>query len=66
MSTDPTRSNDGERFTAPAADRPPTDEESAAAERAAADVDLDRVSAEYEEMAERGANVRGEGEIEPG
>ncbi len=58
-------STEGERFTTPAADRPPTDDEAAAAERAAKDVDLDRVSAEYEEMAERGANVQGEGQIEP-
>ncbi|MBI5088252.1 MAG: hypothetical protein HZB15_05170 [Actinobacteria bacterium] len=58
-------SNEGERFTTPSADRPPTDEEAAAAERAAKDVDLERVAAEYEEMAERGANVEGEGQIEP-
>jgi hypothetical protein len=65
MSTESNESTDGERFTAPAPDRPPTEAESAAAERAAKDVDLDRVSAEYEEMAERGANVKGEGQIEP-
>jgi hypothetical protein len=65
MTTDPNSPAEGERFTAPSADRPPTDEESAAAERAAKDVDIERVAAEYEEMAERGANVRGEGEIEP-
>lgn len=46
------------------ADRPPTEDEEAVAERMAADVP-DEVAANYEEMLERGANVKGEGQIEP-
>jgi hypothetical protein len=45
------------------ADREPTPEEEREAERAAADVDLEQVSEHYEEMAERGAHVEGEGKI---
>jgi len=48
------------------ADRPPTDEESAAADRSAqrfAD-DRETVAADYEEMADRGAHVKGEGQID--
>lgn len=56
---------DHETFTAPGADRPPTDAEERAAERAADDVDLDRVAEHFEEMTETGAAVRGEGAIEP-
>jgi hypothetical protein len=62
----PTSPTEGERFTDARPDRPPTPDEAAAADRAAADVDMSQVSEAYEEMAERGANVRGEGEIEPG
>ena len=47
------------------ADRPPTPEEERAAEQSAADVDPD-VGDHYREMAERGASVRGEGQIDPG
>ncbi len=47
------------------ADRPPTEAEEAAAERAAETVDLDRVAEHMEAAIETGANVRGEGEIEP-
>lgn len=54
-----------EQFTPAQADRMPTPDEERAAERAADDVDLDQVGEHYEEMAEKGANVRGEGEIEP-
>lgn len=54
-----------ETFRDPVADRPPTDDEARSAERAAADVDIDEVSEHYEEMIERGADVRGEGQIEP-
>lgn len=61
----PTNPTDGERFTAPNPDRPPTPDEEAAAERAAAQVDLDEVTEHYQEMAERGANHEGEGRIEP-
>ncbi len=46
------------------ADRPPTPGEEAVAERVAADVP-DEIAENYEEMMERGANVRGEGQIEP-
>ena len=54
-----------ESFGEPAADRPPTDDEARAADAAAADVDVDNVAAHYEEMTEIGADVRGEGQIEP-
>ncbi len=54
-----------EHFPPAAADRMPTAEEEAAAERAAADVDVEKVATHFEEMAEHGADVRGEGEIEP-
>ena len=47
------------------ADRPPTADEEEAAERGAAEIDRDEVAEHYEEMAELGANVKGEGEIEP-
>ncbi|MCU1359414.1 MAG: hypothetical protein JWN99_703 [Ilumatobacteraceae bacterium] len=52
-------------FTPPVADRPPTAEEAAAADRAAADIDLEVVAEQYEGMIERGANVQGEGQVEP-
>jgi hypothetical protein len=55
----------GETFPPPQPDRPPTAAEARAAERAARDVDLDEVASHEEEMLERGANVKGEGEIEP-
>jgi hypothetical protein len=54
-----------ERFHAPKADRPPTTDEEQAAERGAADVDLEEVGAHYEEMAEIGKNVKGEGNLFP-
>lgn len=54
-----------ERFTEPKADRPPTPAEEAAAERAAEQVDLESVAEHAEEAAKIGANVKGEGEIEP-
>lgn len=43
------------------ADRPPTEEEEEAAEQNTLDP---HVAESYEEMAERGANLEGEGEIE--
>ncbi len=49
----------------PNADRPPTADESAAAERAADHVDVDRVAEHAEEMMATGAEVEGEGRIEP-
>jgi hypothetical protein len=54
-----------ETFRDPIADRMPTEDEERAAESAAEDVDLDTVAEHFEEMADTGANVRGEGEIEP-
>lgn len=54
----------GDRPVPPEADRGPTADEEAAADKAAADVDLDRVAAHEKEMAEKGKNVKGEGEIE--
>jgi hypothetical protein len=47
------------------ADRPPTPEEEAAAERERAELDEDRkdVAAHFEEMTELGAHIKGEGEI---
>lgn len=58
-------SQQGESFTEPTADRPPTAAEEEAAERAAADVDVDEVATHYDEAMETGADVEGEGEIEP-
>jgi hypothetical protein len=46
------------------ADRPPTPAEEAAAERSV-DRLTDDVRENYEEMAERGANLEGEGQVEP-
>ncbi len=55
---------EGDRPVPPSADREPTAEEEAAAERAAAGVDIDSVTAHEKEMAEKGKNVKGEGQIE--
>jgi hypothetical protein len=49
----------------PHADRPPTAEEEAAAERSGKNIDLDEVAGHFEDAAKLGADVRGEGEIEP-
>jgi hypothetical protein len=48
------------------ADRPPTTDEAAAAKRGpeAAGMDPDSVKEHFEEMADLGAHVKGEGEIE--
>lgn len=54
-----------EEFAPAQADRPPTAEEEAAAEEAARHVDVHAVAENFEHMAELGANVKGEGEIEP-
>ena len=54
-----------EHFTRPEADREPTADEARAAERAANGVDVAKVGRHYEEMNERGANVAGEGQVEP-
>lgn len=63
--TPQTPQTDHETFTTPGADRAPTEAEERAAERAADDVDLDRVAEHFEEMTETGAAVSGEGAIEP-
>jgi len=55
----------GEEFKEAAPDRMPTPDEERAAERAAQQVDVGSVAEHAREMAERGANVEGEGEIEP-
>jgi hypothetical protein len=55
---------EGERFVAPRADRPPTPDEAAAADRAATNFHFDAAGEHFQEMAERGANVEGEGQIE--
>ena len=54
---------EGDRPVPPRADRMPTPEEEALAERAATGVDLDSVTAHEKEMADKGKNVKGEGEI---
>ncbi|HSJ90831.1 MAG TPA: hypothetical protein VK917_02110 [Ilumatobacter sp.] len=54
-----------ESFTEPDADRPPTEAEEAAAERAAERVDVDQVAEHFEDAMKTGAKVKGEGEIEP-
>jgi len=41
----------------------PTPEEERQAEEAAADVDVEQVAEHYEEMTEKGANAKGEGQI---
>jgi hypothetical protein len=46
------------------ADRMPTGEEERLAEQSAAQVDVDAVAEHYEEMADLGANVEGEGRID--
>ena len=55
---------EGDRLVPPGADRMPTPDEEAAAEKASAGVDLASVTAHEKEMAEKGKNVKGEGEIE--
>jgi len=57
-------STEGDRPVPPRADRAPTPEEEAAAEKASAGVDIESVTAHEKEMAEKGKNVKGEGEIE--
>ncbi len=54
----------GERFTRPAADRPPTPGEALAAERAATEVDQAAVAEHFEQAIKTGAAVHGEGQIE--
>jgi hypothetical protein len=45
------------------ADRDPTDQESADAESAGADVDVSEVGKHFDEMEDIGKNVKGEGQI---
>lgn len=56
---------EGEEFIDAQPDRPPTPDEETAADRGALDVDIDDVGGHFQEMTERGANVKGEGQIEP-
>ena len=56
--------NEGEEFIEAQPDRAPTPDEDDAAERGAQNVDVAEVGAHYEEMTERGAQVKGEGQIE--
>jgi hypothetical protein len=58
-------SNESTDFGTAHADRPPTASEEVAAERAADAVNLDEVAEHYTEMMEKGAEARGEGQIEP-
>ncbi|MDO8362646.1 MAG: hypothetical protein Q7V88_07100 [Actinomycetota bacterium] len=60
-----TNQTEHEEFKDPVPDREPTPEEEAAAERARRGVDEEGVAAEYEHMTELGADVRGEGQVEP-
>lgn len=53
-----------DEFTEPSAGPEPTAEEERAAERAADDVDLEKVDEHYREMNEKGADVQGEGRID--
>jgi hypothetical protein len=52
-------------FPTPGPDRMPTPDEEKAAERAADDVDVDAVADHFEDMMDKGAHVRGEGQIDP-
>ena len=54
-----------EEFREAGADRPPTKDEEETADAAAAEVDIDRVAEAFERQNEVGANVKGEGQIEP-
>jgi len=62
---DPSRTDPLPQLRPAGADRGPTPQEESAAERAARDVDLQSVAKEFEHMNEVGADVGGEGEIEP-
>lgn len=62
--TDPKSDDARDAQVTAGADRPPTAEEEAVAERVAAAVDP-HAKEHFEEMAKLGANVKGEGQIEP-
>jgi hypothetical protein len=55
----------GERWVPADGGPEPTPEEERVADKAAEDVDLEKVAEHEREMLELGANVRGEGQIEP-
>ena len=57
------KADEEEAASAHDADRAPTEQEAADAEKAAADVDTKSVGEHFEEMDEIGANVKGEGQI---
>jgi hypothetical protein len=57
-------SGENESFGEPGADRPPTPEEERLAEKAAADVDVDKVAENYQDMADKGVHHPGEGRVE--
>lgn len=59
------RATGHEQFTEPRADREPTTDEERDAERAATSVDIEDVEEHYDEMTERGKNVKGEGDLFP-
>ena len=67
MSDFNTDTNDqmADEFTKPSAGPVPTQDELDAADRSAPDVDLEKVAAHYTEMNHLGANVEGEGDIDP-
>jgi hypothetical protein len=57
------QADEDESTAAHEADRAPTDQESADAEKASSGVDVKEVGEHFEEMNEIGANVKGEGQI---
>jgi len=54
-----------DEFTEPSAGPVPTRDELDAADRSADDVDIPKVAAHYSEMNDLGAQVEGEGDIDP-
>lgn len=54
-----------EKFPDAGADRPPTPDEAAAADAVAEEIDVNSVAEHYEHMNELGAQVKGEGQVEP-
>lgn len=54
-----------ETFREPVAELAPTPDEERAADAAAADIDVDQIAEHFEQMTELGANVKGEGQVEP-
>ena len=54
-----------EEFHEPVADRPPTKEEEEAAEAIAAEIDIETVAEHYDRQNKIGADVKGDGQIEP-